>query len=107
WYHSQSRRRDELRDECSHPTAEAFLRTRPRMNAIPRHSADLRDRVRRNDGSDTARLSPRASVIAPRRAEEERAGNAFLSASDDEVGEFRRDARAETRQLVVWCPDWP
>ena len=39
------------------------------MNAVPRHSADFRDRVRRDDGSDTA--------------------------------------RAETRQLLVWCPDWP
>ena len=50
--------------------------------------------------------SLRASVIAPRRAEEERADNAFLSARDDEVGAFRRDARAE-RQMAVWCPDWP
>ena len=81
------------------------------MNAISRDSADLRDLVRRNgetaDPRAELRQPPRASVIAPRRAEEEGADNAFRSASDDEVGGFQRDARTEARQMVVWCPDWP
>ena len=81
------------------------------MNAISRDSADLRDLVRRNGGSEDPRAElrqpPRASVIAPRRAEEEGADNTFRSASDDEVGGFQRDARTEARQMVVWCADWP
>ena len=40
----------------------------------------------REGDARAGRQSPRASGIAPRRAEEERADNAFLSASDDELG---------------------
>ena len=46
-------------------------------------------------------MGRRASGIARRRAEEERAEHAFRFASDDEVGGFERDARVDTDNMCV------